>query len=75
MKVSTSLLWLIYIREYYFPDNDVITIRDMHCTYNGVGSLTSDKGRGIALIEYDDMNYPKAKCLFALTGRNPLKSF
>ena len=54
MKVSTSLLWLIYIREYYFPDNDVITIRDMHCTYNGVGSLTSDKGRGIALIEYDE---------------------
>ena len=40
--------------EYYFLDNDVITIRDMHCTYNGVGSLTSDKGRGIALIEYDE---------------------
>ncbi len=29
------------------------------CTYNGVGSLTSDEGRGIALIEYDDMNNPK----------------
>ena len=61
--------------EYYFLDNDVMTIRDMHCTYNGVGSLTSDKGRGIALIEYDGMNNPKAKGLFALTGRNPIKSF
>ena len=30
---------------------------------------------GIALIEYDDMNYPKAKCLFALTGRNQLRIF
>jgi len=30
---------------------------------------------GIVLIEYDDMNAPKAKGLFALTGRNPLKSF
>ena len=29
---------------------------------------------GIALIEYDDMNNSKAKGLFALTGRNPLKS-
>ena len=29
----------------------------------------------IALIEHDDMNYPKAKVLFALTGRNPLKIF
>ena len=29
------------------------------CTYNGVGSLTSDEGRGIALIEYDYMNNPK----------------
>ena len=47
--------------EYYFLDNDVITIRDMHCTYNGVGSLTRDKGRGIALIEYDDTNNPKRK--------------
>ena len=30
---------------------------------------------GIALIEYDDMNYPKAKVSFALTGRNPLRIF
>ena len=29
------------------------------CTYNDVGSLTSDEGRGIALIEYDYMNNPK----------------
>ena len=29
------------------------------CTYNNVGSLTSDEGRGIALIEYDYMNNPK----------------
>ncbi len=27
----------------------------MHCTYNGVGSLTRDDSRGIALIEYDEM--------------------
>ena len=47
----------------------------MHCTYNGVGSLVRDDSRGIALIEYDDMNTPRAKGLFALTGRNPLKSF
>ena len=31
--------------------------------------------RGIALIEYDNMNNPKAKGLFALTGRNPLRIF
>ncbi len=31
--------------------------------------------RGIALIEYDDMNAPKAKGLFALTGRNQLRIF
>jgi hypothetical protein len=43
--------------------------------YNGVGSLTRDDSRGIALIEYDDTNNPKAKGSFALTGRNPLKSF
>ncbi len=30
---------------------------------------------GIALIEYDDVNNPKAKCLFALTGRNLLSIF
>ena len=30
---------------------------------------------GIALIEYDDMNAPKAKVLFALTGRNPIRLF
>ena len=30
---------------------------------------------GIALIEYDDMNYPKAKVSFALTGRNPIIIF
>ncbi|MBQ3805116.1 MAG: hypothetical protein II844_04835 [Prevotella sp.] len=28
------------------------------CTYNGVGSLTSDEGRNIALIKYDNMNNP-----------------
>jgi hypothetical protein len=43
--------------------------------YNGVGSLTRDDSRGIALIEYDDMNAPKAKGLFALTGRNSLRLF
>ena len=43
--------------------------------YNGVGSLTRDDSRGIALIEYDDMNAPKAKGLFALTGRNPTRLF
>ena len=43
--------------------------------YNGVGSLTRDDSRGIALIEYNEMNAPKAKGLFALTGRNPLKIF
>ncbi|MCR5692108.1 MAG: hypothetical protein K6G62_07805, partial [Eubacterium sp.] len=32
---------------------------NMRCTYNGVGSLTRDDSRGIALIEYDDMNNPK----------------
>ena len=47
----------------------------MHCTYNGVGSLTSDKGCGIALIEYDDTNNPKAKGLFALPIRNQLRIF
>ena len=26
---------------------------------------------GIALTEYDEMNNPKAKVSFALTGRNP----
>lgn len=26
--------------------------------YNGVGSLTRDDSRSIALIEYDGMNYP-----------------
>ena len=26
---------------------------------------------GISLIEYDEMNAPKAKGLFVLTGRNP----
>ena len=31
--------------------------------------------RSIALIEYDDMNAPKAKGLFVLTGRNPLRIF
>jgi hypothetical protein len=41
------------------------------CTYNGMDSLTSDEGRGIALIEYDDISNPKVKGLFALTGRNP----
>ena len=43
--------------------------------YNGVDSLTRDDSRGIALIEYDDMNAPKAKVSFALTGRNLLKIF
>ena len=43
--------------------------------YNGVGSLTRDDSRGIALIEHDDMNYPKAKVSFALTGRNPIRLF
>ena len=37
--------------------------------------MSSQYDYGIALIEYDDMNYPKAKCLFALTGRNPLRIF
>ena len=27
----------------------------MHCTYNGVGSLTRDDSLSIALIEYVDM--------------------
>ena len=31
----------------------------MRCSYNGVGSLVRDDSRGIALIEYDDMNNPK----------------
>jgi len=52
---KTVQLALFLLREYYFLDNDVIIIRDMHCTYNGVGSLTRDDSRGIALIEYDDM--------------------
>lgn len=29
------------------------------CTYNGNGSLTSDTGRGIAYIDYDDFNNPR----------------
>jgi hypothetical protein len=37
--------------------------------------MPSQYDRGIALIEYDDMNYPKAKGLFALTGRNPIRIF
>ena len=37
--------------------------------------MSSQYDYGIALIEYDDMNYPKAKGSFALTGRNPIKSF
>lgn len=47
------------------------------CTYNDVGSLTSDEGRGIALIEYDEMNNPKriqftngnvTKYIYSVTG-------
>ena len=40
-----------------------------------LSAMPGHNDRGIALIEYDDMNAPKAKGLFALTGRNPLKSF
>ena len=40
-----------------------------------LSAMSSQYDCGIALIEYDDMNYPKAKGLFALTGRNPLKIF
>ena len=38
----------------YKGEKDVQT----SCTYNGVGSLTSDEGRKIALIKYDNMNNP-----------------
>ncbi len=37
--------------------------------------MSSQYDYGIALIEYDDMNNSKAKGLFALTGRNPLRIF
>ena len=40
-----------------------------------IGAMPGQYDCGIALIEYDDMNYPKAKCLFALTGRNPIRIF
>ena len=37
--------------------------------------MSSQYDYGIALIEYDEKNDPKAKGLFALTGRNPLRIF
>ena len=40
-----------------------------------VSVMPGHNDRGIALIEYDNMNNPKAKGLFALTGRNPLRIF
>ena len=33
--------------------------------------MSSQYDYGIALIEYYEMNDPKAKGLFAITGRNP----
>ncbi len=37
--------------------------------------MPSQYDYGIAQIEYNEMSNLKAKGLFALTGRNPLKSF
>ena len=40
-----------------------------------ISTMSSQYDYGIALIEYDDMDDPKAKGLFALTGRNPIRLF
>ncbi len=37
--------------------------------------MSSQYDCGIALKEYDDINNAKAKGLFALAGRNPLRIF
>lgn len=34
-----------------------------------LSAMPSQYDCGIALIEYDEMSYPKAKGLFAMTGR------
>lgn len=67
LKISLDGNQVASVTEYALPVNryeafefrksDIINAHEY--TYNGVGALVSDANRGIAHIEYDNLNYPR----------------